>query len=287
MKKTLSFLHLFVCVVATSALGFEPDKAVIYKTIGDVELKLHVFQPEGHRPADQRPAIVFFFGGSWSSGAPTQFYQQARELADLGFVAMSAEYRVAKRNKTTPFDAVADAKSAVRWIRQHAEAMGIHPGKIVASGGSAGGHLAVCTALIQGGEQDGEDHAVSSVPDAVVAFNPVLDTTARGFGLKRVGKDRQFEVSPCHQVQPGLVPMLVLHGTADKTVPFENAQRFARQMQEAGNRCELLSFEGEGHGFFNSAFFRPKIKDTVLYDQGMSATVAFLASLGYVVEPDG
>lgn len=136
--------------------------------------------------------------------------------------------------------------------------------------------------MIQGLDEPGEDHAVSSVPNAVVAFNPVLDTTEKGYGVNRVGQDRKTEISPCHRVKPGLPPMLVLHGTADKTVPFENARRFTDLMTEAGNRCELEAFEGAGHGFFNSTFFRPQTKNTQVYDACMSRTYAFLESLGYL-----
>lgn len=271
-----------LCACAASSQALEPDRQITYKTVGQVELKLDMFNPQGLEPTDQRPAIVFFFGGGWAGGSTKQFHQQARDLAGRGMVAFSAEYRVSKRHKTTPFDAVRDAKSAVRWIRQHAAELGIDPGRIVAAGGSAGGHLAVCTAVIRGEEEHEEDPGVSSVPDAVVAFNPVLDTTAKGYGLGRVGKDRQFDISPCHHVQPGMAPTLVLHGTADKTVPFENAQRFARLMNQAGNRCDLAAYEGAGHGFFNSTSFRPSIKDSAVYDRCMETTVAFLMTLGYI-----
>ncbi len=265
-----------------SAQPLSPDHQVTYKTLGDVELKLDVFTPQGLEPTNQRPAIVFFFGGGWAGGKTQQFHQQARDLADLGMVAFSAEYRVSTRHKTTPFDAVRDAKSAVRWIRQHAAELGVHPQRIVAAGGSAGGHLAVCTAVIHGDEEYGEDLAISSVPDAVVAFNPVLDTTDKGFGIKSVGPDRQFDVLPCHHVQPGVAPTLVLHGTDDKLVPFENDQCFVRLMLEAGNRCELAAYEVQGHGFFNHTSFRSSIKDTRVYDRCMTATIGFLTALGYM-----
>ena len=288
MTSFLSFFKrracLLVCllVCATSAQALKPDRKLTYKTAGDVKLKLDVFNPQGLAPTDQRPAIVFFFGGSWVNGKPAQFHQQARDLADLGMVAFAANYRVKKRNQTTPFESVRDAKSAVRWIREHAAELGVDPERIVASGGSAGGHLAVCTALIEGEEDEGENLAISSVPDAVVAFNPVLDTTAKGFGLKSVGEDRQFDISPCHQVRPGIPPTLVLHGTADRIVPFENAERFTRLMHEAGNRCDLDAYEGQDHAFFNHRNYRKKIKDPAIYDQCMKTTVDFLTSLGYI-----
>src|SRR5210317_1899318 len=98
--------------------GFKPDKEVVYKTIGDVELKLHIFNPEGHKASDESPAIVFFFGGGWMGGSPSQFYPHCDYLASRGMVAMSAEYRVKGKHKTSPKECVMDGKSAVRWIRK-------------------------------------------------------------------------------------------------------------------------------------------------------------------------
>jgi acetyl esterase len=280
MKNTILFLFAVIPLML-SAAEYQPDTKVVYKTIGETELSLHQYTPEGLQASDKRPAIVFFFGGGWSSGNPKQFYQQARQFADMGLVTFSAEYRVRSRNKTTPFDAVEDAKSAIRWVRAHAAELGVDPDRIVASGGSAGGHIAGCTGVIVGLEAKGEDLSVSSVPNAMVLYNPVLDTTKKGYGLKQVTEARKTEVSLTHQVRPNVVPSIVFHGTGDTTVPFENAERFTRLMTKAGNRCELKAFEGQGHGFFNSTFFQAKRK-TVTYDQIINDTVTFLSSLGYI-----
>ncbi|MGJ8649644.1 MAG: alpha/beta hydrolase [Opitutaceae bacterium] len=280
MKNTILFFFAAIPLLL-SAADYTPDEKIVYKTVGETELKLHLFKPEGLKASDSRPAIVFFFGGGWVGGNPNQFYQQAEELSQLGLVTFSAEYRVKSRNKTTPFDAVEDAKSAIRWVRAHAAEFGIDPDRIVASGGSAGGHIAGCTGVIVGLEAKGEDLSVSSVPNAMMLYNPVLDTTKKGYGLKQVTEARKTEVSLTHHVRPGIVPTIVFHGTGDTTVPFENAERFTRLMTKAGNRCELKAFEGQGHGFFNSTFFRKK-NDAKIYDQIINDTVTFLRSLGYI-----
>jgi len=229
----------------------QPDELLVYKTVKKgLALKLHFFKPEGFDAKDKRPCIVFFFGGGWVGGAPRQFYSYCDFFNSLGFVAISAEYRVKKTHGTTPFECVADGKSAVRWIREHARQLGVDPNRIIASGGSAGGHVAACTGLVKGHGEPGEDLAVSSVPNAMVLFNPVLDTTEKGFGLSKVGEARKTEISPCHQVRKGEPPTVVFHGTADKTVPFENAERFVRLMKEAGNDCTLEAFKDRNHGFF-------------------------------------
>jgi len=281
-KFVLSFVFLLPAIA--HAQGPKPDKLTIYKTVGDVELKLHVFQP----PADdsgqgKRSAIVFFFGGGWVGGTPTQFYSQSRILAERGMVACSAEYRVRKRNKTTPFECVKDGKSAIRWVREHADDLGIDADRIVAGGGSAGGHVAACTAVIEGVEEEGEDTKISSVPNALILFNPVLDTTEKGYGSEKFDADQQTTLSPCHHVRAGIVPTLIFHGDADKVVPFENAERFDRLLKEAGNQSTLMAFEGKGHGFFNIHRSRAsqRLSD---HDATMAKAIEFLTSHGFITE---
>jgi acetyl esterase len=268
-----AFAHSFPQVV--KAADMEPDRAITYKSVGGVELKMDLFEPRDLKATDHRPAIVFFFGGGWSGGSTKQFYQQARAMADQGIVAFSADYRVKSRNKTTPFECVKDGKSAIRWVREHAAEFGIDPEKIVAAGGSAGGHVAACTGVIEDHEEGGEDPGVSSIPNAMILFNPVLDTTDKGYGAKSFEPGQQTGISPCHHVRKGIVPTIVFHGTADKTVPFENAERFTRLMKEAGNECVLVPFEGKNHGFFNGSFFRKSNGDED-YDLTMSKSVEFL-----------
>lgn len=273
-------IYLLVCCLgstqaAEEAAPLKPDRVVTYKTVGDTKLQLEVFEPENLKASDSRPAIVFFFGGGWNGGVTKQFYQQAETLSDLGMVAFCAEYRVKSRNKTTPFECVKDGKSAIRWLREHATELGINPARIVAAGGSAGGHVASCTDLITGFEEEGENLEVSSRPNATILFNPVLDTTNKGYGSKRFKADQQTILSPCHHVKKGLAPTIVFHGTKDTTVPYENAERFTKLMQMNGNPCTLVPVVGKGHGSFNSPAFRPK-NDKADYDLTMTHSIEFL-----------
>ncbi|MBF8148743.1 alpha/beta hydrolase [Winogradskyella sp. F6397] len=284
MKNSKILLILFLIsfsFIAKGQVSYEPDETLIYKTTPQTTLKLHVFKPEKHKKKDKRPVVVFFFGGGWSGGSPKQFYQQARYFSERGIVAISAEYRVFKKHNTTPFDCVRDAKSAIRWVRVHASELGIDPDRVIASGGSAGGHLAACTGVIEGNEEVGEELKVSSVPNAMLLFNPVIDTTEKGYGLKKVGEARKTEISPCSHVREGIVPTLIFHGTADKTVPFENVQRFTKLMNEVGNSCELIAYEGEGHGFFNGSFFRKKNTD-VIFNSTMEKAMEFFKELKFI-----
>lgn len=252
----------------------KPSRITKYKKVKGGDLSLHTFLPPGYQPSDKRPAIVFFFGGGWVGGHPRQFYHQAKRFADLGLVTFCAEYRVRKTHKTSPFESVKDGMSAVSWIRENAESLGVDPNRIVAAGGSAGGHVAACTGVFKE-----NDHAkVSSKPNAMILYNPVLDTTEKGYGLNKVGQERKTEISPCHHVKKGIPPTLLFHGDADKTVPFENAERFHRLMKQVGNDSQLVAFQGRGHGFFNARPTNGKYD----YDYCDKQTVKFLRKLKYI-----
>lgn len=265
--------------------SFADAKAEVYKTVGNVKLNLHIFNPPDHKATDKRPAIVFFFGGGWTNGNPRQFEQQCKHLASRGMVAITADYRVASRHQVKAVSCVADAKSAIRYIRQEAARLGIDPGKIAAGGGSAGGHIAACTGTIDGFDEPGEDTSISSVPNALVLFNPALVLApVEGLTLDqgrvasmsdRMGMDPQ-KLSPYHHVRKGATPMLILHGKADSTVPFATAEAFAKAMTAAGNQCELVGYEDQPHGFFNYGR-----GDGTQYTKTVKAMDEFLAKLGY------
>lgn len=259
-----------------------------YKTIGDVSLGIHIFDPPGHQPTDRRPAIVYFFGGGWNNGQPRQFEQHCRYLASRGIVAMSADYRVASRHRTKVKECVQDGKSAIRWVRTNAERLGIDPDRIAAGGGSAGGHVAACAAVVTGWEEPGEPTTVSCLPNALVLFNPpmalaplagVPERAGERVGdlQTRMGTDPQ-NLSPAHHVRAGLPPTIQFFGTEDNLLP--GARIFHRAMQEAGNRSELLTFDGQRHGFFN--FGRG---DNQHFRETLAAADRFLASLGYLEGP--
>jgi len=278
---------------AKKARGFgsyPPEMAgaqvVTYKTVGETKLGLYIFNPEGHKATDSRPAIVFFFGGGWTSGSPGQFEQQCRYLASRGMVAITADYRVASRHPVKAAQCVADAKSAIRHVRAHAKELGIDPKRIAAGGGSAGGHIAGCTGTVPGLDEPGEDAAVSSVPDAMVLFNPALTLAPvdgndfGGFGARLPAEKLGAEavaISPTHNVKAGAPPTIVFHGKADSTVPFATVEAFASAMKNAGNRCEVAGFEGQQHGFFNFGK-----GDNSMFRETVKQADKFLTSLGWL-----
>ena len=168
----------------------------------EVTLRLHAFFPEGWRASDRRGAVVFFFGGGWTSGDPNQFYPHCRLLAARGMAAFAAEYRVKRREGVQPPACVEDAKDAVRYVRAHAAELGVDPDRIAAGGGSAGGHLAACTAMIPDPDEDGrKTPPPSPTPRALILFNPVLDVPAFRNLSQLLGKEAE-RISPMHHVRP-------------------------------------------------------------------------------------
>lgn len=286
----MRFLVLILMpLLAAAQQKYPPEipgaRAEVYKQTPQGPLNMYVMGAA--REGQRRPAIVFFFGGGWSNGSPAQFRIQAEHLVDKGIVAFLADYRVYSRQHTTIADAVADAKSAVRWIRVNAERLGVDDTRIVAAGGSAGGHLAAAAALLERFDEKQEDAAVSSRPNALVLFNPAIalaayeqtpwvDPDQEAAITARAGADPKA-LSPLHHVREGAPPTLIFHGEADTTVPFAIVEKFAILMKRAGNRCELISFPGEKHGFFNTGRAPVEIAAKLLRD-----TDVFLGSLGYL-----
>ena len=255
-------------------------QAHTYRQVDGAELKLYVFQPP-QRSTEPRPAIVFFFGGGWLRGTPAQFAPQCRLLAQRGLVTITADYRVHSRQRAMIVDAVADAQWAVRWVREHANDLGIDPKRIAAGGGSAGGHLAAATAMVK--DFTGQDSKTGFLPDALILFNPALDlrrVAARersdGRGIKaRLGADAG-DLSPAAHLRGNLPPTIIFHGKNDQLIAYEQVEAFVAAMTKAGNRCELVGFEGAGHAFFNQE---------PAFDETMRSTERFLASLGWLNGP--
>ena len=251
-------------------------KEIVYKTVGERSLKLHVFEPKERSSRRALPAIVFFFGGGWVGGTPSQFFPQCDYLASRGMVAVSAEYRTKSNGGATPLDCVNDAKSAVRWIRVHADELGIDPEKLAAGGGSAGGHLAAATGTLKGLEPQGEDTSVSSRPNAMVLFNPVYDNGPGGYGHSRVA-DRYREISPLHNIDADTPPAIVFFGTEEKLVPRATMEQFKAKMEKLRIRSDLHLYEGQPHGFFNHGR-----SNNVYFIKTMREADKFLRELGYL-----
>jgi acetyl esterase/lipase len=274
-----------VLLLATTLLASAsaPDvKTMTYKTIGDRELKIHIHYPPGWKASDSRAVIVFFFGGGWTGGKVEQFQSQAEYFASRGLVAARADYRVKSRDEVTPDKCVEDARSAVRWMRRNAKEMGIDPQKLIASGGSAGGHLAACTMIAKSVEADGDDLSISTIPQAMILFNPVLSFDHEQI-IGRINGDKELarKISPTLHLDKTSPPALILFGTKDRLKVF--GDEYWQKAEALGVRADKYLAEGQGHGFFNKPPWR---------ERTLIAADKFLASLGFlkgeptIKEPD-
>ena len=224
-----------------------------YKQADGVDMEAYVFPVPGQAPPAGRPAILFFYSSTWDSGLVSQFAPHALYFANRGMQPILFDYRVTSRfPAATPGDAIADARSAIRWARRHAEDLGINSAQLVACGAAAGAHAILAAAMLKDFDDPADDHAVSCIPDAFVLFSPILDFSKRGVGRSKFhDKKMARRADLMKHPRRKMPPMIIFHGTADRVVPFENSQRFRRKMWWRGNTCKVRPFETQGHGFFN------------------------------------
>lgn len=248
------------------------SRVVTYKTVGDKELKIHLHFPPGWKTRGRRPAIIFFFGGGWNGGTVEQFEFQADYFASRGMVAARADYRVKSRDGVTPDKCVEDARSAVRWMRKNARRLGIDPKKLIVSGGSAGGHLAACMMIADSVDAEGDDLSISTIPQAMVLFNPVLSFENEQM-LKRLGDNKRLasKISPTSHLDKNSPPALIMFGTNDRLKVF--GDDYWKKAEEVGARADKFLAKGQPHGFFNRSPWR---------ERTLIAADKFLASLGYL-----
>ena len=224
----------------------KPEK-VLYKSTKQGDLNLYFYRPLDFNKSKTYNCIIFFHGGGWNSGDYKQFERQSMYFASRGMIAISAEYRIKNKHGTTPIQAMEDAKSAIRFLRLNAKSFFINPNRIAAAGGSAGGHLAAVTANIDLFDNVNEDIGISSKPNLLVLYNPVIDFGSR----KWMWIDNPSDASPVHNISKGSPPTIILTGTKDKIVPVETIMNYKKIMESVGSRCDVILYDGAEHAFFN------------------------------------
>ncbi|MGG1516381.1 alpha/beta hydrolase [Paenibacillus oryzisoli] len=246
---------------------------IVYKEADGRRLRLLMCRPEGWNADDARPAIVWIHGGGWRGGQPEILLRHCRLFAARGVVTFSVEYRLmpheghdAESGQAPSVETcIEDCRSAMRYIRRHAAQFGIDPQRIAVVGDSAGGHLAVSLATINGYDAPGEDTSISAMANAVVNCNAIVDFTGRWKAMvpavdaKEAGGDpvrawlmcheHAKALSPLNHVRAGQPPMLIMHGLLDVTVVPEEAVRFYEAYTEAGNEAELVLYPHLSHAF--------------------------------------
>lgn len=235
---------------------------------GGYSLKLDAHVPEGDGPF---PAIVIVHGGAWVTGDRRRSVEPLFEpLSDAGFAWFSISYRLAniadpKSNPTIAASmallggAIDDVRSAVAYVRANASDYNVDPQRIAVIGESAGAQLAAMAAL-----RPGRDTSRQTGVQAVVAFYCPSDLVAlvqtmpmipdsvrnavKGTPFEQILLAYLRELSPIRWVREDAPPFLLIHGTADPVVPFQQSVDLCEAMQKAGSTCELYSVKGAGHG---------------------------------------
>jgi len=227
----------------------------IYKEVDSHELVADIFYTSVTRQRNENPAIAFFHGGGWVFGSPDEFHEACKRFAGKGFVTFSFQYRLSlnpdgtyPRAGITPVESVKDARSAIRWLRENADELRIDPGKVVVGGQSAGGQLALSTALFDSVNEDTDNLNISPVPNALLLYSSTVNTMEawvdRLLGDRR---DEIWEISPYHNLKANMPPVLAFHGEADCTVLPYTIDLFRRKMLELSNHYQLITYEGRDH----------------------------------------
>ncbi|HET7572621.1 MAG TPA: alpha/beta hydrolase [Gaiellaceae bacterium] len=222
--------------------GFRYDPAVVYD---GGERTLHLYAPVA--PAAARPGVLFVHGGGWAGGCPTWHLRQACALAERGYVAASATYRLAPAHRWPA--ALEDVRAAVGWLRANAAGLGLDPQRLAIAGGSAGGHLAALAAL----------EPELGLAGAILWY-PAVDL--RHFVGIEIGRsaladlfggppsDEQLDAaSPTRLVHAGSPPVLTLAGELDGLTPVSTAEEFHRRLTAAGVENRLVVYPGKHHQF--------------------------------------
>ena len=290
IRLTISLSFILSALLTQGAQSYPPkirsDSIHTYKSVEGHDLKIWVFNPTITSKTNA-PAMLFFFGGGWNSGSPTQFVKYCELLSERGMVGIVADYRVKSRHGVQAKTCVEDALDALRYITENATTLGIDPIRIGVGGGSAGGHLAASLGTI---------HASGpAAPKVMALFNPatVLAPIADDLSDAPLGefekmnaryqaKEEQLrdrigiepvELSPFHHVSNNSPSTIIFHGTNDKTVPYDSAILFASQLRKKGVYVDFKTYEGAGHGFFNREPY---------FSQTVKELDAFLLNLGWL-----
>ncbi len=289
-------LRAVECPASPSAEARPPQgesRSIVYRSIDGHDLRLHLFDPPGHRSSHGAAALVLFYGGGWSRGSVRQFESHARFFARRGMFVALADYRVFCRQGTGVPEAIVDARAAVRWVREHSSELGIDPNRIVAGGGSAGGYLALGTATLDDSGQAPAADRVGSMPDALLLFSTPVDLTPADIrAVSGLDPEQSARLSPIKHLRRGLPPTLFLQGTEDHLVNFSVVESYCAEARALGNQCTVKGFAG-GHTFFNrrdrGAPNCPEgtkpCKATNFYQEALEDADKFLGVLGYVSKP--
>ncbi len=240
---------------------------ITYLTATGYEAKLDVYRRRD--ATTPQPTMIFYHGGGWIGGTKEASFMSIMPWLEMGWNVVNVEYRMARVAEAPA--AVEDALCALRFVVSQAKTHNIDTGKIVVSGESAGGHLALAagmipstagfTSICAGGGFAGLENAVPRVA-AIINWYGITDvndllagSNARSYAVQWIGssKDRDElarSVSPLTYVRAGVPPILSIQGDADPIVPYSQNTRLRDALTKVGAKTELFTVPGGGHGNF-------------------------------------
>ncbi len=227
---------------------------IVYKRTNNVDVSLRVHYPGSWQASDSRPVMLLFHGGSWVTGNRFQMYKWAKYFAERGIVAISASYTYG-----TVSSCVIDTRSAMRWVKANASALGIDPNKVIAGGSSAGAHLAGSLYSINGMNDPNDDLSISTKPAMLVFWDPAINLSRPQMNDlvtrwgQTVANGAQFYSNGIDQNTP---PTIYFCGTEDERSNFAH---MSRQLSVPHDMESEFWVGKEGrHGFADEAdFFDP------------------------------
>jgi acetyl esterase/lipase len=254
-KILLAFIFATFAAQAPAKDAFEgpAGKPYAYKTSAGKDRKLEVFFPPNHDPAKSKvPGMILFHGGGWSGGDLSQFRFACAYFASRGLVCATAEYRMlGKADAKLPAGeskkrvCVTDAKSAIRWFKANAAELGIDPARIIAGGGSAGGHISALATMNPGLNDPADPKDIDTKVVAYLWFNPAFATDDN--------KDPEIDILT--HMKADLPPAVVFFG--DKDTWKQGWDTALAKWKGLGTKSiELHIAEGKPHGFFNTEPWR-------------------------------
>ncbi|MBK9169954.1 MAG: alpha/beta hydrolase [Bryobacterales bacterium] len=217
------------------------------------ENKLDILRPK-EPAAGRRPGVLLIHGGGWTGGTKESRIEYAgMQYLKQGFVVATVQYRLAGVAPAPA--AVTDVLNAAAWFRKNAKNYGVDPNRIVVTGDSAGGHLALMVGMTPRSAKLGPAAKVAAVVNfyGITQVDDQLDgPNMRKYAVTWVpeGPDRfalARRVSPMSYVRRNVPPILTVHGDADKTVPYEHGANLTRALDAAGAPATLHTLGGEGH----------------------------------------
>ncbi|MBW6534125.1 MAG: alpha/beta hydrolase [Mariniphaga sp.] len=290
MKNYLLIITLSMFQVTTS---FAQDamvkmEKISYKKVGNTELTVDVFYTDLARQKNDNTAIAFFHGGGWVFGAPEEFHEACRRFARQGYVTFSFQYRLSRNEdgtyphpEITLVESVMDARTAIRWLRENTEKLKINPEKVVVGGQSAGGQLALSTALLDSVNEKSDNLNTSPVPNALLLYSSNVNTLEPWIDMLLGERSNEiWSISPYHNLRKGMPPAIAFHGEEDDQVLPYIVGLFNQKMKELGNYYDLYTYPGRKHYLGEGIEKYSRYFDEEILEQ----TDAFLEKFGFNVQ---